>query len=140
MKIPAAFRVPKARPRGKAIQRPEQGFQIAVVNFIRAAAPDLLFFHVPNGAGRSAVEGEILRLMGVLAGVADLVIVLPDGSVGFIELKAGKGRLSPAQQTFKDRALKANARWAEARTLDDIAAVLSAWLAPFGLKLRGALQ
>lgn len=38
-------------------------------------------FHVPNGGGRSAAEGRIFKKMGVMAGVADIVVLLPPATI-----------------------------------------------------------
>lgn len=59
---------------------------------------DILFFHVPNGGNRSKSEGARFKAMGVLAGVPDLVILLPNAVTLFIELKTKKGSLSKAQK------------------------------------------
>lgn len=91
--------------RKKRMARPEQRMHIAIFNFLlpRMALPmyrdQFLAFHVPNGGGRSKAEGEILKRMGVMAGVADIVMLFPEIFAGtpqinrppttvFIELKA----------------------------------------------------
>lgn len=51
---------------------------------------------IPNGGGRSAAEGANLKVQGLLAGMPDLVVVLPGRTV-WIEMKFGNGRLSEAQ-------------------------------------------
>lgn len=104
--------------------RPEDSLQIAVADYLRIAAPDLLWFHVANERKCSPQRGDMLKLMGVLAGVPDLVFVLPDGHVGFIELKAGKGRLSKAQDEFFERALHIGARCHVARSVDDVESIM----------------
>lgn len=90
--------------RKKRMARPEQRMQIAIFNFLlpRMALPmyrdQFLAFHVPNGGGRSKAEGEILKRMGVMAGVADIVMLFRpltllgteqrQSTTVFIELKA----------------------------------------------------
>ena len=118
------------------MKRPEQAFQQAVVRFIDAAAPGLLYFHVPNGGARSKVEGAIFKTMGVKAGVADLIFMLPTGKFGAMELKAGRGRLSPAQEDFREKMLKGSRYWAEVRTLEEVEETLHKWLTPLGWKLK----
>jgi hypothetical protein len=63
--------------------------------------------------------------MGVHPGFADLM-VLCDGRVLFLELKSPKGRLSPAQEAFRD-AVQAQPGfgWALVRTLDDALGALA---------------
>ena len=56
-----------------------------------------IVFHTPNGGSRDAREASNLKVQGVLAGVPDLCIVLPQGCVIWVEMKARDGRVSHAQ-------------------------------------------
>lgn len=115
------------------MKRPEEALQRSVAAFLRVAAPDLLWFHPANGGARSPAEAGIFKAMGVRAGTPDLVFVLPPhGSVGFVELKAGKGRLSDSQREFAEAATAAGAAWAACRSLEEVVATLTKW----GVKLR----
>jgi hypothetical protein len=115
------------------MKREEQAFHQQVARYINAAYPGLLWFHSPNSSGnRGARLGGILKSMGVLAGVPDISIVLPNGTAAFIELKAGKGSLSPAQKEFRERAQSHGAFWAQARSIQEIEDQLQKWLQPFG--------
>lgn len=71
-----------------------------LVSFLRKiaalGAPLFMVFHVGNG-GQSRARGSLFKLLGVLAGVPDLVIVT-HGRVIFWELKLAKGTLSEAQK------------------------------------------
>jgi hypothetical protein len=80
--------------------RPEQAAQRAIVDYLRLAVPRAVVFHVPNGGWRSRAEAGILKSLGVVAGVSDLVILFHDGRVAFVEIKADKGRVSQAQNDF----------------------------------------
>jgi hypothetical protein len=62
--------------------------------------------------------------MGVHAGFADL-IVLCDGRVLFLELKAPKGQLRPTQEVFRDVVLAQGFGWAFVRSLDDALGALA---------------
>jgi hypothetical protein len=66
----------------------------------------------------------ILVGMGVHTGFADL-IVLCGGRVLFLELKSLKGRLSPAQEAFRDTVLAQGFGWALVRSLDDALSALA---------------
>lgn len=79
----------------------EADFQIGVVRFLRMAGH--FVFAVPNGGSRNIIEAANLKAQGVMAGVSDLILLLPH-KVYFIELKNpnGKGRQSPAQREFED--------------------------------------
>lgn len=97
------------KPRtSKRIQRPEQDIHKAVVQHLRQrGVPGLVFFHVPNGAklgGKRnakgfAIQGAIMKSLGVRAGVSDLII-LHKGVVYALELKAPGGATTEAQDQF----------------------------------------
>lgn len=56
-----------------------------------------IIFHIANGGSRDAREASNLKVQGVLAGVPDLCIVLPEGRMMWVEMKAAEGRVSKAQ-------------------------------------------
>ncbi len=80
----------------------EADFQVGVVRFLRMSGH--FVFAVPNGGSRNLREAVNLKAQGVMAGVSDLIVLLPGKKVYFIELKNpnGKGRQSPAQREFED--------------------------------------
>lgn len=80
----------------------EANFQICAVRMLRMAGH--FVFAVPNGGSRNLREAVNLKAQGVLAGVSDLILLLPNKKVYFIELKNpnGKGRQSPAQREFEE--------------------------------------
>lgn len=110
------------RQRKKRINRPEQGLQIAIFNDLiplmrRQKYKQFMAFHVPNGGKRTKYEAHIFQAMGVMSGVADIILLLPAGwsaegdvSVNFgeprtvfIELKAGSGGQEDSQEAFEGR-------------------------------------
>ena len=66
--------------------------QAAIVEYVRWVAPQIVIFHVPNGGWRSKAEAARFKWIGVLAGVFDLVLILPDGRSAYWEAKRPKGR------------------------------------------------
>lgn len=122
------------------MHRPEQVLQQQIAAFLQAAYPSLVWFHPPNGGARSKVEGAIFKAMGVKPGVPDLVFVLPDGRAAFLELKAGRGRLSPAQEGFLARIDKLGCPWASVRSLAEAAHIIERWLAPFGCTAKARIS
>jgi hypothetical protein len=55
-------------------QQPEYALQTALVQHLRLRArPDVLWFHVANQRKADARTGAILKRMGALAGVSDIV-------------------------------------------------------------------
>ena len=116
--------------------RAEQDLQIAVVQYLRLAAPQLLFWHVPNGGKREKREASLLKAMGVLPGVPDLAMILPGGVAGFIELKSGAGRESVEQEAFRDAVNHRGGVYACCNTINAVEKVLRLWGVP--LKARAA--
>jgi len=58
---------------------------------------DFIFLHVPNGGKRNKQEAAKLKMMGVLPGTPDLLI-LSNGIAHFVELKTITGSLSVPQK------------------------------------------
>lgn len=111
---------------------PEDILQMQVVRALKILCPDALFYHCPNGGSRHPREARKFKDMGVLPGVADLCFVLPGGGAGFIEMKADKGRQTPAQKAFQESATGKGALYAVCRSLDDVLTTLMGW----GVKVR----
>ena len=61
-----------------------------------------LIFSVPNGGTRNLLEAKKLKQTGAMAGVSDLIVLLPSKCL-FIELKAEKGIQSDVQKAFEER-------------------------------------
>ena len=108
---------------------PEADLQRAVVQALHFALPRTAIVHhcaneVTEAGPRGAKRQAILVGMGVHPGFADL-IVLCDGRALFLELKSLKGRLSPAQETFRDVVLAQGFGWSLVRSLDDALGALA---------------
>jgi hypothetical protein len=81
--------------------RIEQDLQKHTINALRMLYPAGVVFHIPNGGKRGKIEAAIMKGMGVVAGVPDLCVVRPFGSVSWIEMKASKDeKPSKAQDDF----------------------------------------
>jgi hypothetical protein len=108
---------------------PEADLQRAVVTALRfALPPSAIIQHSANEVTEAGPRGgkrqAILVGMGVHPGFADLM-VLCDGRVLFLELKASKGRLSTTQAAFRDAVLAQGFGWALVRSLDDALGALA---------------
>lgn len=68
--------------------------------------PRGLIFAVPNGGSRNKIEAMILRATGVLSGVSDLIMILPNGRLIFVEVKFQNGKQSESQKDFENRVKK----------------------------------
>ena len=73
----------------------EHKLQVSMVNWFRLKYPSMRhnLFAVPNGSRRDAVTGARLKAEGVLAGVADLILLKSNRYYGamLIETKTKKG-------------------------------------------------
>lgn len=87
------------------IKNSEEYIQIYIISFLRKLSleDDFIALHIPNGGYRSKKEGAKLKLMGVIAGAPD-ILILKNGITHFIELKKLSGKLSPAQSIFISKA------------------------------------
>jgi len=120
---------------GAARQRPEQALQIQIVNALHMVAPDVLVNHVPNGGYRTPAEARAFKAMGVLPGWPDLQCSWAVGRIGFLELKADKGALTPAQDAMHATLREMGFEVAVARSV--VEAVQA--LIDFGAPVRGRI-
>jgi hypothetical protein len=116
--------VGSAKPR----RNDEEKLQRSVVAYLGyAARKDAIWFHVPNGEGRSKATAGRLKAMGVKAGVADLCFVLKDGSAAFMELKANGGKQRAAQLVFEQRCIDCGVPYVVVTNMDTAIEVLKGW-------------
>lgn len=99
-----------------------------VITLLRfAAKPRVVFFHCPNGEPRSARTGAKLKAMGVLPGVADVILIGPRGLVYFLELKRRGKVPSAAQMVFRDRCMICDAPYRVVDNFEDARSQLISW-------------
>jgi hypothetical protein len=122
---------------GHPIRPPrEDAIHAAIVEFLTIAGHSrLLWFHPPNSAMVKPSARMYFARLGVFPGVADLVLVLPDKSVAFMEVKQEGGRLSEAQQAFQAKCALLGLKYQIVRSIPDAEEVLRNWGA-----LRGARE
>ena len=88
---------------------------------------------VPNGAvlrGDKAQRGRQmvnLKRDGLMTGFPDLIVYGHSGRVGHIEVKAPKGRVSPAQEAVAAWLTAWGHNYALCRSIDDVTAALDQW-------------
>ena len=79
--------------------------QIALITWVRlmeSKYPELAtIYHCPNGGHRDIRTAAKFKAMGVKPGVWDIFLPCPAPGL-FIEMKAGKGRLTPGQVAFRE--------------------------------------
>ena len=77
----------------------EDAEQEQFVSWFRIEYPNLIIFSVPNGGSRNELEGAKLKRTGLLAGIPDLIVLFPDKTIIFIEMKRRVGgKLTPSQK------------------------------------------
>lgn len=113
------------KPRGKRTS-PEASLQIVVCEHLRLRGREgLLYFHPCNEGKRTAAHGMRLLRMGMLPGIADLVVIIPARPILFLELKARGGKQSPEQIAFMHRCLQCGHAYGLADNIDDALKVLA---------------
>ena len=107
---------------------PEDALQKAVCQYLDVALPpDAIYWHTPNGGGRSKAQAGIFKAMGVKAGIPDLFI-LWNGELSGIELKAGRGTVSPAQKAMHEALEIQHVPVAVCRSIDDVHTKLDGYI------------
>jgi hypothetical protein len=83
-------------------------------------------FHVPLGGYRRPVEAAILKSIGTVAGIPDVIWIF-EGRVYCLELKSEYGRVTDVQRITHERLRVAGAEVAVAFGLDEAIAQLRRW-------------
>lgn len=102
---------------------------------MRSALPEIIVFHIYQENAVNQIQGKIKKDRGVLAGVHDNIMILPDGVVATLELKdpnktKSANKYSDSQKAFAERLDKANVRHACCQNAEQI----ESYIASLGLK------
>jgi hypothetical protein len=89
--------------------------------------PRCCIFAVPNGGLRSKHEAMKLKSTGVVAGVSDLIVLLPNRCL-FIEVKTDVGRQSDKQKEFEQIVKKLGFDYQLVRSLDDFLTFINVYI------------
>lgn len=90
----------RTAPRRKPRRHPEEDLQVAMMDFLRIAAPHLLVVAIPNGGASKAANGRN-KAMGAKAGAPDFFVMDLEGRIVWFEVKApGEGVVSALQKAF----------------------------------------
>ena len=122
----------------------EHNIQAACVRWFNLQWPQYrgLLFAVPNGGARSKATAGKLKAEGVVAGVADLILLVPRWFTTWrreqgclcaglcIEMKTAKGRQSPEQKEWQARVEKMGYEYAVCRSLDEFINTIENYLQP----------
>ena len=111
----------------------ESNTQIACVRWFRYQYPHLarLLFAVPNGGARNRVTGAIMKAEGVVAGVADLLLLVPSGPYHglAIEMKTQTGRQSDSQKEWEKAVTAQGYSYSLVRSFADFKETIETYLA-----------
>ena len=102
----------------------ESTLQTACVRWFRYQYPNLIIYAVPNGGNRNVREAKRLKAEGVLAGVADLVVMLPQGKSIYIEMKVKGNRQTENQKEFQKKAIELGHTYAVCYSFEDFQKVI----------------
>ena len=80
---------------------------------------ELHWFAIPNGGKRDLRTAVKLKREGVKRGATDIVVLLEDGRVAWLELKIKGGSLSVEQQAFRSICIRLGHHWALIRSVDE---------------------
>lgn len=102
--------------------------QMAVIGHLKLLATrGTIYFHVPNGEKRDKRTAAKLKAMGVLPGVADLLVLVPGMPPAGLELKAPGRTQSDDQKAFQAAWEAAGGLYAVADRIDEAVAALRDW-------------
>lgn len=117
-------------------RHPEHQLQTACFQWFNLQYPEFrgLLFAVPNGGGRSRIEAALLKAEGVVAGVADMLLLVPSkGYAGLcIEFKAATkaAHQSEAQKNWERLINKHGAyKYTVVRTFEEFRTLICNYLA-----------
>lgn len=106
----------------------EHKIQVQLLDYLRfAARPEIYYFAIPNQGNRHILNASRMKAEGVRSGVADLCFMLPNGLVGWMEMKKPGGQMSDTQKAFRDRCLMLGHHWALAKSVDEALEALTKW-------------
>lgn len=101
----------------------ESEMQRACVRWFRYRYPQhaSMLIGIPNGVRTTERQVAILKAEGMLAGVADLLLLLPAQGYTMlaIEMKTDKGRQSPRQQAWQQEAERHGILYEVVRSFDE---------------------
>lgn len=110
--------------------KPEELICIVIANNLRAATLDkrliAIWSHIANEGKRNRIVGAVLKAMGLISGTPDYFFIWPTGG-GVIEVKAGKGKLSPLQKDYSEWCAELGIKHAVCRSAEEVFDVLAGW-------------
>ena len=106
--------------------------QEAAVKWFRLQWPEYAYMliSVPNGVWTSATQARVLKREGMVAGVSDLLLLVPRKGKGClcIEWKDDNGRQSENQKIWQQQAEKAGNMYVVCRNFDQFRVIVNDYL------------
>lgn len=110
----------------------ESKTQQACVKYFRLAFPKYAYmlFAVPNGVATSDSQARILKSEGMVAGVSDLILLVPRKGYGAlcIEMKTAKGVQRESQKIWQAECEKAGNKYVVVRSFDSFREAITSYL------------
>jgi len=101
----------------------ESQIQKQCVEWFRRSYPSIerMFFAVGNGGKRNVWTAKIMKDEGVRAGVADLILLIPQGGYAAlcIEMKTPVGRQSDEQKAFEKECKRFKIKYVICHSLEE---------------------
>jgi hypothetical protein len=95
-------------------------------------------YSVPNGGKRTYTEAKILKAEGVVSGVADLILNIPNSEFTFLalECKTESGKQTAYQKQWQTDVEKLGAKYVIFRNIPEFIEIVNNYLAStkFGIK------
>ncbi len=108
----------------------ESKLQINCVRWFKIQFPMHILYAVPNGIYSSKLQGKIAKDEGMLAGVADLVLMYGNDQYHslYIEMKTAKGVQSESQKIFERRCKIFGFKYVICRSFEEFRAEITEYL------------
>lgn len=108
----------------------ESELQQNCIKWFRLYYASKIIFAIPNGGSRNVIEAARLKREGVLAGVADLCILVVNSQYHalFVEMKTVKGVQSENQKAFEQYCIKNDYQYSVCRSFDEFIKIVTDYL------------
>jgi hypothetical protein len=109
------------------MKKHEEILQTACILYFRLQYPDKMIYAIPNGGSRNVIEASNLKRAGVLSGVADCHIPIPNKQYHslFIEFKYGqKTKQTDNQIYFQKKVETWGNRYEVCRSFDEFRQII----------------
>lgn len=100
-------------------EKAESKIQQEIIMMVRSEFQKMVIFSVPN-EGKNPKEQMAKIATGLMSGVADLILLTPDGNTTFIEVKTPTGTQSPKQIKFEKKVIELGFEYYVVRDVESV--------------------